>query len=164
MCLRAHLHTATATTLRHRCIIAPKSNLLFWCCTVTPSDCDVVAMMLGNRFVSDWERCRSDIAVARCKWALNACIVLGDGRFTADVYVTITVTCHPYLSQPWVYSGYITIIVDQSVTKYNPRLSCDSQDHHIEIVPTGMNTSECFCEWSASGNILLLVTASGLKA
>ena len=33
--LRAHLHTATATSLRHRCVIAPKSNLLFWCCTVT---------------------------------------------------------------------------------------------------------------------------------
>ena len=62
--VRAHLHTATVTSLRHRslrhrCVIAPKSNLLSWCCTVTPSDCDVMAMSLGNRFVSDWERHRS---------------------------------------------------------------------------------------------------------
>ena len=56
--------------LRRRCVMAPKSNLLFWCCTVTPSDCDIAAMLLGNRFVSDWERRRSDIAVTRCKWAL----------------------------------------------------------------------------------------------
>ena len=33
------------------CDIAPKSNLLFWWCTVTPSNCDVTAMLLGNHFV-----------------------------------------------------------------------------------------------------------------
>ena len=53
--LRPHLHLATVTSLRHRCDVAPKSNQLFWCCIVTPSDCDVTAMSLGNRFVSHWE-------------------------------------------------------------------------------------------------------------
>ena len=38
--------------LRRRCDIAPKSNQLFWCCIVTPSDCNVAAMSLGNHFVS----------------------------------------------------------------------------------------------------------------
>ena len=38
--LRARLHLATATRLRLRCDIAPKSNLVFWCCTVTYSVCD----------------------------------------------------------------------------------------------------------------------------
>ena len=50
--VRAYLHLATATSLRHRCDVAPKSNQLFWCCIVTPSDCDVAVMSLGNRFVS----------------------------------------------------------------------------------------------------------------
>ena len=54
--LRAHLHTATATSLDHR-------SQLFWCCTVTPSDCDVTGMSLGNCFVSNWEGYRSDVAV-----------------------------------------------------------------------------------------------------
>ena len=69
--LRAHLHLATATSLRHRCDVAPRSNQLFWCCIVTPSDCDVAAMALGNRFVSHWERCRSDIADASLSLDVN---------------------------------------------------------------------------------------------
>ena len=62
--------------LRHRCVMAPKSNLLFWCCTVTPSDCKVIVMSLGNRFVSHSgvmsQRHRRRVAVAGCKWALKA--------------------------------------------------------------------------------------------
>ena len=74
--IKAHLHPATATSLRHRCVITPKSNLLFWCCsvtpsdcditpksnllfwccTVTPSDCDVTVMLLGNRFCEPFGR------------------------------------------------------------------------------------------------------------
>ena len=38
--------------LRRRCDIVPKSHLLFWCCTVTPSVCDCNQQSLGNRFVS----------------------------------------------------------------------------------------------------------------
>ena len=72
--LRAHLHPATATSLRHRCVIAPKSNLLFWCCTVTPSDCDIAEMLQGNRFVNHSvvmsQQHRRCITVTRCKWAL----------------------------------------------------------------------------------------------
>ena len=39
-------------------------------------------------------------------------IVLGDGQSTADGYVTFTVYIHnlsPNLSQPWDYSGCVTI-------------------------------------------------------
>ena len=57
------------------CDVAPKSNQLFWCCIVTPSDCDVAVMSLGNRFVSHSgampQRHRRCVAVTRCKWALN---------------------------------------------------------------------------------------------
>ena len=35
------------------CDIAPKSNLLFWCCTVTSSDCDVAGESLCEPFGSD---------------------------------------------------------------------------------------------------------------
>ena len=58
--LRAHLHLATATAT---------NQLLLWCCIVTPSDCDVAAMSLGNRFVSHSgamsQRHRRRVAVAR---------------------------------------------------------------------------------------------------
>ena len=74
--LKVHLHLATATSLRYRCDVAPKSNQLFWCCIVTPSDCDVAVMSLGNHFVSHLgamsQRHRRRITVARCKWALMA--------------------------------------------------------------------------------------------
>ena len=69
------LGTIYIQRLRHPCVIAPKCNLLFWCCTVTPSDCNIAVMSLGNCFVSHSgamsQRHRRHVAVAGCKWALT---------------------------------------------------------------------------------------------
>ena len=62
--IRAHLHLATATRLRCRCDIAPNRS---------QSDSPATSQSLGVtvQHQNNWERCRSDVAVAACKWALR---------------------------------------------------------------------------------------------
>ena len=55
---------------------ASKSNLLLWCCTVTPSisNCDLFYCCWGSfatHLVAISQRCRGHVTVTGCKWDLS---------------------------------------------------------------------------------------------
>ena len=84
--LRVHLHPATVRLLRHRCNIAPKSNLLFWCYTVTPSISDMAAMSPPNGFATHptSEQHRSDVADVVASLSLDVNGLLLSFTFTTE--------------------------------------------------------------------------------
>ena len=61
--------------LRRRCDIAPKSNLLFWCCTHKrlQQQLRLNYLLLENHFATHLgATLQTSVAVAGCKWALTS--------------------------------------------------------------------------------------------